>query len=96
MRSTRSAVPTRTGLLPAPSRGSARRRAVAEPVRTEEIQSRLDALLDLSADDLLTMIRAHIADRDFEAVVALLHLLAVKDPEAAQTILTTVEALSRG
>lgn len=45
--------------------------------------------LDLDAvtvDDMLTAIRHALAAGDMKGVVALLHLLALKDPAAAETI----------
>jgi hypothetical protein len=41
--------------------------------------------------DLLTAIHLAISARDFEAVAALLHVLAVQNPRAAQDVLNIVE-----
>jgi hypothetical protein len=44
-----------------------------------------------SDGDLLTAIHLAISARDFEAVSALLHVLAVQNPRAAQDVLDIVE-----
>jgi hypothetical protein len=47
-------------------------------------------LAEASANDLLIAIHRAIEARDFEAVAAFLHVLAVKDPHAAQDVLDLV------
>jgi len=55
---------------------------------TTDVRQRL---AEASASDLLIAIHAAIRARDFEAVAAFLHVLAVKDPHAAQDVLNIVE-----
>jgi len=48
-------------------------------------------LAEASPNDLLIAIHRAVEARDFEAVAAFLHVLAVKDPHAAQDVLYLVK-----
>lgn len=48
-----------------------------------------------TADELTKGIAAAIQAHDFEAVLAMLHVLAVVDPHAAQDVLDTIELGTR-
>lgn len=49
---------------------------------------------DYSPEQITTAIAHSIRDSDFEATVALLKMLAVRDPHLASTILDAVTALA--
>ena len=49
-----------------------------------------------TAEQLMDGIARALKAQDFEAVVALLHALAVVDPASAETICETIEALPGG
>lgn len=48
-----------------------------------------------TANEILTAINLALKDRDMPAVVALVHRLALVDPDAAQAILDMVEVANR-
>jgi hypothetical protein len=46
---------------------------------------------DFTTDEVLAAIHAALKARDMPAVVGLLHVLAVKDPAAAEAILAVID-----
>lgn len=49
-------------------------------------------MADLTPDQIMDAIALAIRDREFPAVVSLLHMLAAKDPDSAKMILRAVTA----